>query len=119
MPVLLPHKLVPWLIRKNCWPDIKDKDVKDFWRHQKLYSAADATCPTSDLHHPYWLWGDDVRYGKRFNQKVMTVMMGHILDCSKNSYRSCFPLWVCGCDSWLLFEILFLYNIYIYIYIYI
>ncbi|CAE7491413.1 unnamed protein product, partial [Symbiodinium necroappetens] len=81
MPVLLPHKLVPWLIRKNCWPDIKDKDVKDFWQHQKLYSA-DATCPTSDLHHPYWLWGDDVRYGKRFNQKVMTVMMGHILELS-------------------------------------
>ena len=46
-----------------------------------------------------WLWGDDCRYGKKFNQKVMVCMMGHVLDRNRDSYSSCFPLWVCGCDS--------------------
>ena len=100
MPVVLPHRLVPWLVRRNRWPAISDKAVQEYWSHHELHSATSA--PTG-LHHPCWLWGDDVRYGKRFNQKVMVCMMGHVLDCNRDSYLSCFLLWVCGCDSWLLF----------------
>ncbi|CAE7193685.1 unnamed protein product, partial [Symbiodinium microadriaticum] len=85
MPVVLPHRLLPWLVRTNRWPAISDAAVDEYWRHHKLYSAAS---PPTHLHHPCWLWEDDCRFGKKFNQKVMVCMMGHCLDSNRDSYRS-------------------------------
>ena len=97
MPVVLPHKLVPWLIRIGKWPITVVAGVRHYWDHHKHWNTGIAAPSTA--HHPLWLWGDDCRYGKKFNQKVMVCMMGHCLDNNRNSYDSCFPLWVCGCDS--------------------
>ncbi|CAE7598007.1 unnamed protein product, partial [Symbiodinium microadriaticum] len=63
-----PERGMQKTVTKNRWPAISDKAVQEYWSHHELHSATSA--PTG-LHHPCWLWGDDVRYGKRFNQKVM------------------------------------------------
>ena len=97
MPIVLPHKLLPWLVRQGVWPDVAMDAVDEYWNHQERFSTG--IQPPSHQHHPVWLWGDDCRYGKKINQKVMVVMMGHVLDPCRSSYHSCFPLWVCGVDS--------------------
>ena len=98
MPVLLPHRLVPWLIRSNLWPEVPPQDRFQYWSHHKRMDSG-ITAPSPE-HHPLWIWGDDVRYGKRIEQKVMVAMLGHVLDTRKDTYACCFPLWVCGYETW-------------------
>ena len=82
MPVVLPHKLIPWLLRHGKWPDIPKTELQQYWVHQEFFKTGIAA--PSREHHPLWIWGDDCRYGSQ-NQKVMVCSMGHALDPNKNS----------------------------------
>ena len=93
MPIVLPHKLLPWLARNGLWPEVNLEELREYWNHHKEHDTG-IKAP-SDEHHPVYLWGDDVRYGKRFNQKVMVCVVGHVLDKNRNSYLSCHPRFGC------------------------
>ena len=120
MPVILPHKLLPWLIRTGRFPDVSVSDIRQYWQHHKCWNSGIEAPANSTGHHvhPLWIWGDDCRYGKKINQKIMVCSMGHVLDGNRDSYSSCFPLWVCGCDPRscilvpLLMYFLRVYNVY-------
>ena len=97
LPIVLPHKLLPWLLRKGLWPEVSEGELREYWEHHLKY-ATGISAPTLQ-HLPLWLWGDDCRYGKKISQKVMVCMMGHVLDGRRDSYACCYPLWVCGVDT--------------------
>ena len=94
MPIVLPHKLIPWLVRLGVWADVGLQQLREYWEHRENYAGVQA--PSSCATQPVWLWGDDCRYGKKINQKVMVVMLGAVLNSNKDSYSSCYPLCACG-----------------------
>ena len=96
MPVVLPHHLLPWLVRIGAFAPVKDEAVKGFWDH--LDSVSCSYSPTSNRAHPCWLWGDDAVFNEQ-NQKLVVVCMGHVLDSRTNSWETCWPLFVYRCAT--------------------
>ena len=94
LPVVLPHRLLPWLHRQGLFAQVNDADLARYWCHHAFFRTG-IKAP-SEKHHPIWIWGDDCQYGKRKDQKVMVCMLGHVLDPRTNSYECCYPLWACG-----------------------
>ena len=99
MPVVLPHRLLPWLVRSRVFPEIAEDEVKQFWQHLRDVGCSYARTSSEPLAHPCWLWGDDCVYNE-LGQKLVVVCMGAILDTRTLSWECCWPLFVYRADPW-------------------
>ena len=100
MPVVLPHKLVPFLIREGVILESPqmDEEVDQYWRFLASRGYPGAADQVGSGCIPLWLWGDDCQYNKQL-QKIVTITCGCVLDprsCPKDMF---FPLVVCQVDA--------------------
>ena len=117
MPCLLPEVLLPWLIERGIFGDIKDNEVRRYWQHHRSAKTCLAhVCETDDAI-PIWLWGDAAQYNAK-NESVVVLCCGCILDQRKASVSTCFPFVILREDPGLYLKYHF-DNVHIcYIYIY-
>ena len=97
MPIMLPHRLLPWLVRSRVFPETSPDEVTQFWNHLRDVSCSYSA--TSDCTHPCWLWGDDCVFDEQ-NHKLVVVCMVSILDTRTVSWETCWPLFVYRADPW-------------------
>ena len=102
-PVILPHLLVPWLIRNGLFPDVAATELRSHWQHMKSRGADHANLVDDEMEHkfhPFYLWADDAVYNQ-LHEKLMVIVLGHCLDPKKNSVETCWPLCCIRVDSWI------------------
>ncbi len=119
MPCLLPEVLLPWLIERGIFWDIKDNEVRRYWQHHRSAKTCLAhVCETDDAI-PIWLWGDAAQYNAK-NESVVVLCCGCILDQRKASVSTCFPFVILREDPGLYLKYHFdnVHICYIYIYIF-
>ncbi|CAE7333803.1 unnamed protein product [Symbiodinium sp. CCMP2592] len=93
LPVLLPHELLPWLVKHGALPvdETASAAVSQFWAH-----ARDVGMPlngATDDHIPLYLWGDDAQFTEN-QDKLVAVAMGRVLETCKDARLTVWPLFV-------------------------
>lgn len=104
LPVVLPHKLIPWMMENGLYPqDALDKDaVSAYWDHlgSQVDWASSHVKQCGKAFQPLWLWGDDATYNS-VNDKLITVSIGAVLDMQKSSIRTVWPLFCYRFETWM------------------
>ena len=70
MPVILPHELIPWLLRHGLHPTIPDHSTIEYWNHIGEPEHSDA--------NPLWIWGDGSQYLES-GESITVVCFGMVL----------------------------------------
>ena len=95
MPVILPHKLVPWMLEHGLYPmDAMDTNhVSTYWNHlgSRLPWACEHIRKRGTNYQPFWLWGDDAQYNEACD-KLVTCCMGSVLDDRSSAICTVWPL---------------------------
>ena len=93
LPLVLPHKLLPWMLELDMLPLPTDEELERYWNH--LASRVGWASSHVAIHGPHfvplWVWGDDAQYNKR-NEKVVCLAIGGVLDERKHSVNITWPL---------------------------
>lgn len=87
--MILPHELLPWLVRNNAFPDVEG-DVPVYWETERRWRDIPGEIDPSK-HHPLYIWGDDCQYNEQY-EKLICVVLGHALDPRSFSIECCWPL---------------------------
>lgn len=106
-PIVLPHRLLPWLHRNGCFPDVSETERQQFWAHLKKRDVGIANVVSEDMAcwtHPLYMWADDAQYNEQ-RQKLITIVVGHCLDRNTYSIQTCWPVFCiredpCLCINW-------------------
>ena len=101
-PVILPHQLFPWLMRSGAWPkddDVGPSKLAHYWHHFEGRASWKAPQGLERDLHPIYIWGDDVQFTEN-HEKLIVVLVGHVLDRRTYSCSSCWPLFTIREDSW-------------------
>lgn len=90
-PMVLPHKLIPYLWSKGLWPHHKPRELTRYWNHIRCSgkSPLGEVSPESN-HIPLWFWGDGAQVNNQFS--VVVLAIGACLDQRSFSMDFCFPL---------------------------
>ena len=103
MPVVLPHKLLPWMLENGIYPQeaLESATVSSYWTHLSscLPWACEHVRRKGPQFQPLWLWGDDAQYNIA-NDKLVTVAMGAVLDDRRCATATVWPLFCYRFDSW-------------------
>ena len=92
LPVILPHELLPWLLRQNAFAEVHGSDLATYWGHfRNKVPWGRAADGLEERIHPLYLWGDDAVFNEG-SEKLLVIAMGHQLDNRKNSLESVWPL---------------------------
>ena len=92
LPVILPHELLPWLLRQNAFAEVHGSDLATYWGHfRDKVPWGHAADGLEERIHPLYLWGDDAVFNEG-SEKLLVIAMGHQLDIRKNSLESVWPL---------------------------
>ena len=98
MPVVLPHDLVPQLVKAELWPlqgVIDRSDVTNWWDHMvKTTWLKNHPGKEHQKHEPLFLYGDDACMTKAGNEKMVVVTLSHCLDTRKSSRLTSWPLFL-------------------------
>ena len=93
MPVVLPHQLFPWMMRRGIWPTLQDGSLEQYWKHLK-----DVGSPLSGMsdgsHIPLYLWGDGAQYTES-GESILVFTCGIVIDENRSNT---FPLFLCRED---------------------
>ena len=92
LPVILPHELVPWLVRNGLWPNISHEDLEAYWKNMERWSGTTAPCDPKRCA-PLFIWGDDCVFNES-NEKLIVIVIGHALDPRTFSIEVCWPVFV-------------------------
>lgn len=87
--MVLPHELVPWLIRHGAFPAVTSDDLKRYWGHCR--DRVPFGRMGGEQVHPFFLWGDDCQYNKN-QDKIIVIILGHVLDERTYSMETSWPL---------------------------
>lgn len=98
----LPHKLIPFLLEHGLMPEISPEEVQEYWSHmsERVSWAKAHTLRHGVGHNPLMLWGDDAQYTEN-HEALVCVTLGCVLDPSRNTWRSVWPLFCFKDASWL------------------
>ena len=129
-PVILPHELLPWLMRNGAFPKVSCSDLASYWDHIDARSIPVGEVVNDEIKtkcHPLYIWGDDAQYNAQ-HEKVIVVVLGHVLDPNTYSLQCCWPLFCIREATWPLNLVdvgklkramkkpnIYIYNIYIYV----
>ena len=88
MPIVLPHRLIPYLLENDLFAGVSDNEIEEYWRHlsQRVDWAKDYASGRAK-YHPFTLWGDDAVYNSR-QDKLVAVAMCPTLDNRPQSQLS-------------------------------
>lgn len=90
MPVIVPHKLFPWMMRRGIWPKLDAASTECYWKHLK-----DVGSPLGGMsdgsHIPMYLWGDGAQFTES-GESITAFTCGFVLD-EERSHT--FPLFLC------------------------
>lgn len=90
--MILPHELLPWLLRQNAFAEVHGSDLATYWGHfRDKVPWGHAADGLEERIHPLYLWGDDAVFNEG-SEKLLVIAMGHQLDIRKNSLESVWPL---------------------------
>ena len=79
-PVILPHELLPWLMRNGAFPKVSCSDLASYWDHIDARSIPVGEVVNDEIKtkcHPLYIWGDDAQYNAQ-HEKVIVVVLGHV-----------------------------------------
>ena len=101
-PVILPHELLPWLMRNGAFPKVSCSDLASYWDHIDARSIPVGEVVNDEIKtkcHPLYIWGDDAQYNAQ-HEKVIVVVLGHVLDPNTYSLQCCWPLFCIREATW-------------------
>lgn len=101
MPVILPHELIPWLLRHGLHPTIPDHSTIEYWNHIGEPEHSDA--------NPLWIWGDGSQYLES-GESITVVCFGMVLQrqLEKTTVKRCFPIFLYREEATQLFQYAYL-----------
>ena len=103
LPVVLPHKLIPWMLENGIYPEdtLDLDDVSNHWDHlaSHLDWASEHVQQHGRHHIPLYLWGDDAQYNEE-GGKLVTVAMGAVLDNRTSAVATVWPLFCYRLETW-------------------
>ena len=79
------------MIGAGIWPDLKEADTKQYWKHLKEVGSPLASMSHDGNHIPIYLWGDAAQFTES-GESMMVFSCGFILDENRSNI---FPLWMC------------------------
>ena len=99
LPVVLPHRLVEWLVELDLMHHSDREGKGRYWKHlaSRLSWAKEHVEDYGLCHEPIYLWGDDAQYNERLD-KLVVVSMGFVLD-KRPAAESVYPLFCYRCDT--------------------
>ena len=101
-PVILPHELLPWLMRNGAFPRISCSDLSNYWDHISARRIPVGEVVSDEMKnkcHPLYIWGDDAQYNEQ-HEKLIVVVLGHVLDPNTYSIQCCWPLFCIREAAW-------------------
>ncbi|CAK9028221.1 unnamed protein product, partial [Durusdinium trenchii] len=107
MPLILPEKLFPRMMRRGIFPNLAEGSVQQYWTHLKSIGSPLGGMSDDGCHIPLYLWGDGAQYTES-GQSIMAFTCGIVIDKNRSNT---WPLFLCreemstGCDTiWALLE---------------
>lgn len=99
MPVVLPHELVPFLLKHQLLinNDAMDLEIEQYWRFLSSMGMPGSMDKPGSGTIPLWIWGDDSQYNEQ-QSKVVLVAIGLVLDSRKCSKSTVYPLFAFKVD---------------------
>ena len=88
--MVLPHELVPWLSRNKCFPDV-ESEIPVYWANMRRWNDMIPVCIDQQRAHPLYILGDDCQFNEQY-EKLIVVVIGHVLDPRTFSVECCWPL---------------------------
>ena len=94
MPVVLPHRLFPWMMRRGIWPTLENGALDEYWKHLK--NVGSPLGGMSDGSHiPIYFWGDGAQYTES-GESILVFTCGIVIDENRSNT---FPLFMCREDA--------------------
>ena len=97
MPLILPEKLFPWMMRRGIFPNLAEGSVQQYWTHLKSIGSPLGGMSDDGCHIPLYLWGDGAQYTES-GQSIMAFTCGIVIDKNRSNT---WPLFLCREDPWI------------------
>ena len=95
MPVILPHRLFPWMMKSGIWPKLEDGEIQKYWNHLREAQSPLSGMSDDGCHIPLYLWGDGAQFTES-GQSMTAFCCGIVIDPDRSNV---FPLFLCKDDS--------------------
>lgn len=94
MPVILPHRLFPWMMQAGFWPKLGENSIRQYWQHLKDVGSPLSSMSDDGCHIPLYLWGDVAQYTES-GESMSAFCCGIVVDDNRSNI---FPLFLCKED---------------------
>ena len=107
MPVILPHRLFPWMMQAGFWPKLGENSIRQYWQHLKDVGSPLSSMSDDGCHIPLYLWGDVAQYTES-GESMSAFCCGIVVDDNRSNI---FPLFLCKEEPRMNYQTLLSWNL--------